>query len=59
MTRRSILPRFLRPQGAPGRPWTPARPRLASLPPTPLIDRDEAQGVSLFELARLAEEAAQ
>ena len=59
MTSRSILPRFMRPQSAPGRSWTPARPRLASLPPTPPIDRDEAQGVSLLALARLAEEAAQ
>lgn len=59
MTSRSILPRFMRPQAASGRSWTPTRPRLASLPPTPPIDRDEAQGVSLFELAQLAEEAAQ
>ena len=59
MTGRSILPRFMRPQGAPGRSSTPARPRLASLPSTPLIDRDEAQGVSLLALARLAEGVAQ
>ena len=49
MTGRSILPRFMR----------GARSRLSALPPTPPIDRDEAEGVSLFALARLAEEAAQ
>jgi len=58
MKTRSILPAFMRAQ-APGLSRATARPRLASLPPTPPIDRDEALGVSLLELARLAEEAAQ
>lgn len=57
MKRRSILPSFMRRQEPAGRSWAPVRPRLSSLPPTPAIDRDEAQGVSLVELARMAEEA--
>ncbi|MCR9165554.1 MAG: hypothetical protein ACE37F_00870 [Nannocystaceae bacterium] len=57
MKTRSILPAFMRAQ-ARGLSRSVACPRLASLPPTPPIDRDETVGVSLLELARLVEEAA-
>lgn len=58
-SRRNILPSFICPEEAPGRSWSPSRRRLSSLPPTPSIDRSEAQGVSLVELARIAREVAQ
>lgn len=59
MTCRSILPAFLRRQMPAGRSWAPCRRRLSSLPSTPAIDRSEAEGVSLVELARIAQEAGQ
>lgn len=53
---RSILPSFLRSKsGTAGR-----QERLpCPLPPAPSIDRDRSEGVSLVELARQAQEAAQ
>ena len=53
---RSILPPCLRRESATGSSLAkPGRSRF-SLPPTPPIDRCDARGVSLVELARVAEE---
>lgn len=51
---RSILPSFLRSRES--RLCRVAAPRR-HLPPTPVIDRSEAEGLSLVELARAAEGA--
>lgn len=56
---RSILPLFLRRESPSGRLSTPPKRPGASLPPTPAIDPWMSCGVSLVELARMAQEAAQ
>ena len=55
---RSILPPFLRARGAHGRLYAGQRRSWARLPPTPPIDPWMTCGVSLVELARVAEEVA-
>jgi len=50
---RSILPAFVGRQERKGSSWG----SLSSLPPVPPIDRRVSVGVSLVELARMAEEA--
>ena len=54
---RSILPSFLRRESSSGRLSTPPKRPGSSLPPTPVIDPWMPCGVSLVELARVAQEA--
>ena len=55
---RSILPSFLRRESPSGRLSTPPKRPGPSLPPTPAIDPWVPYGVSLVELARMAQETA-
>ncbi|MGH1348442.1 MAG: hypothetical protein ACRBN8_43220 [Nannocystales bacterium] len=56
MTRRSILPSFLRRESSSGRLSTPPKRPGSSLPTTPAIDPWMSYGASLVELARMTEE---
>ena len=53
---RSILPPCMRREGAGRRLQAQPRRSWPSLPATPPIDRSEARGVSLIELARMTKE---
>lgn len=58
MMTRSILPSFLRSEASPERLCPGRKVGQAQLPPAPSIDPWTAWGVSLVELARMAQEVA-